>query len=179
MFKTPIYYFLMFLFFLCASALQSTFLNSILGSFKPNLHLILIIYVALNRNITEGGFITLAAGYFLDIFSGSPQGFFMLSSVLTFFAIKILAQALYVHTFRLEVLSVFVGSLLFFIMNIILFLIFTNYHFSMFAILFHTIISAVLNTLIAYFAFPWLTHVDLWMNKKREKKVVIGAPQEW
>lgn len=82
--------------------LQSTLLHEFFGIYKPNLFVIIISYLALNRFAIEGGILSYILGYFLDLNSGAPFGFYQAVFILTFYGAKILNEALLVHSTIVE-----------------------------------------------------------------------------
>ncbi|MBI2609293.1 MAG: rod shape-determining protein MreD [Deltaproteobacteria bacterium] len=162
------------LFLFLAGSLEPTLFAALFGHFKPHLLLLLVIYASLYRTIPEGGFMSLLAGYFQDIFSGSPQGFYMLSFMLVFFTIKILSQAFYVPGKKLEVLSIFLGTLLATLYGLVILSIFTDHAAHFFVVFLRSALSALWNTLIGYFLFAGFHTFDLWVGKRDTKKVITG-----
>jgi len=80
--------FLLFVTFLFIT-LQTTILSpKYLGSYYPDLNLILITYVSINFNFGIGLFITLLNGYLMDLFSGYFLGSFLVSRLVIFFVVS-------------------------------------------------------------------------------------------
>ncbi len=173
--KSILYFFVSTVVLIILVCFQSTLFELILKNYKPNFLIIFTIYLALYRNIPEGGFLALFAGYLQDAFSGSPMGFYMFSFVLVFFSIKVLSQAFFFQGFLTEILSVFVGSILFSICNILSIVLFTDHLISFLKLLLHTGVSALFNTVIAYLLFPVFTNFDLHLAKKEKKRVVTES----
>ncbi|MBI2027693.1 MAG: rod shape-determining protein MreD, partial [Deltaproteobacteria bacterium] len=128
-----------------ALALQTTLLYALFGKYKPHLLLIIIVYLAIHRPIFEGGLLALYCGYLLEFYSGSPQGLFMFSSIVTFFLIKIISQAFYIPGRLIDVLLVLLGSLCFSITALSCFFIFSQASVDYTTFLSRNFVSALLN----------------------------------
>ena len=172
MLRKTLYGLTIFFGFLCIASLQMTLLPAIMGDFKPNLLLLVVIYTALYRNITEGGILSLFCGYLLDIFSGSPQGLFMFSCIVVFFSIKILAQAFFAQSIVLEFSAIFVGSFFATITCLICLVIFTDHEIIASQVFFYNFTSMIFNLAVAYLMFPVISKLDLWINKRIGSRVI-------
>lgn len=76
-------------FALIAMAFQGTlFNNPSIAFFQPDIVLLLVLWVAMKRDFTEGGLLTLALSYLMEIKSGAPAGLFMTSSMSIFLATR-------------------------------------------------------------------------------------------
>lgn len=55
---------------------------------QPDVALLVIVWVALRRDFTEGGMITLIIGNICEIHSASPQGYFMIIYMMIYLAVR-------------------------------------------------------------------------------------------
>lgn len=74
---------------------QSTVIYALFPAFmKPDLILILIIYLGISPGLITGGILVFFCGLLSDTFSGSPFGLFLFSYLSFFFFIKLLGKFL-------------------------------------------------------------------------------------
>ncbi len=128
-------------------------------------------YVALYRSIPEGGVLSLLSGYFSDLFSGAPHGLYMCIFILVFFSIKVLSQAFYIHAKHLEILCIFLGSIIYFLLILPLLSIFTDSLFSIPPLMIRMAAVTMVNTLIAFFMYPYFRKLDLFSHKREKGSV--------
>lgn len=171
--KKTLYYIILVIYILLSLVFQTTLFHHFLGHFKPNLLLILTVYIALYRSIPEGGVLTLLSGYYFDLFSGAPQGLYMCVFILVFFSIKVLSQAFYIHAKHLEILCILLGSLIYFALIPALLSIFTDSLFDTGSFIKRMLVITCINTLLAAFIYPYFRKLDLFIHK-REKGSVIS-----
>jgi cell shape-determining protein MreD len=57
--------------------------------FQPSLALLAVVWIGLKRRFEEGGWMVLALGYVVELFSSVPQGVVMLSLILTYFWVRL------------------------------------------------------------------------------------------
>jgi len=169
--KKTLYYVLLISYFIVSLVFQTTLLHDVFGHFKPNFLLILTVYVALYRSIPEGGALCLVAGYLFDLFSGAPQGLYMFVFILVFFSIKVLSQAFYIHSRHLEILCIFLGSIIFFVLIPPLLSIFTDSLIDTYSFLVRMIVVCCLNTLVAACIYPYCRQLDLMIHKREKGSV--------
>ena len=172
--KKTLYYFILIFYIFLSLIFHTTLFHQILGHFKPNFLLILTVYIALYRSIPEGGLLSLLSGYFFDIFSGAPQGLYMCAFILVFFYIKVLSQAFYIHAKHLEALCIFLGSLIYFVLILVLLLIFTDALVDPSSFILRAVFITSGNTFIAVILYPYFRKFDLFIHK-REKGTLAST----
>ena len=97
-----------------------------MSSFKPDLLLIIIVFLGLRGSLETGAPLACVLGLIKDSFSGLYLGLNVFSFLLIFFAIKSTSDRLYVDSPGLFVLAVCTGSLACCTLNLILLLMFTS-----------------------------------------------------
>lgn len=102
MIKSAFNFFLILCFGYICLLFQSTLLHEFFGMYKPNLFVIMVSYLALNRFAIEGAILSFIFGYFLDLNSGAPFGFYPAVLILTFYGAKIFNEAFLVHSTIVE-----------------------------------------------------------------------------
>ena len=156
--------FILFFAYICL-LFQSTLLHQFFGIYKPNMFVIVIAYLALNRFAIEGGFIALILGYFLDLNSGAPFGFYQAVLILTFYGAKILNEALLVHSTFAEMGFVALVGILFKLCYLGVFSIYEP----IFDLLFSTFLTVCsmvfLNFLLTPLVFGGLKGLDQFLGK--------------
>ncbi len=106
--------FLMILFFsFVCIVFQSTLLHQFFGIYKPNLLVILIAYLALNRFSIEGGILSFLMGYLVELNSGAPFGLYSCIFVATYYLTKVLCQGLLIDMVLSQMGLVVLSSLIF------------------------------------------------------------------
>jgi len=103
---------LLFFSFICI-VFQSTLLHQYLGLYKPNLLVILIAYLALNRFAIEGGILSFLIGYLVELNSGAPFGLYSCVFVITYVVTKTLCQGLLIDAVLSQMGLVIISSLIF------------------------------------------------------------------
>ncbi|MBU6154779.1 MAG: hypothetical protein KGP28_10795, partial [Bdellovibrionales bacterium] len=79
------------IFALLSMAIQSTLFNSpTLAFFKPDVILFLVLWVAMKREMFEGGLLTLLFAYLIELKSGVPQGLFLIHYMCIFLITRFL-----------------------------------------------------------------------------------------
>jgi len=110
-----------------ALVLQSTVLPIFLASsFKPDLLLVLMVFIALRGSFHEGLPLAWLLGLFKDVFSGLYLGLNAFSFVVIFLTIKSVSERLYAESGTLFVISVGLASLACFSLNLLLLILFTS-----------------------------------------------------
>ena len=79
-------YLALFAFALFALTLQSTLLA--FQSFRPDLALCLVLYVAITQNVRRGALLSFLLGYAKDLFLGAPPGLFAFCLTILYLAIR-------------------------------------------------------------------------------------------
>jgi rod shape-determining protein MreD len=106
-----------FLIFLLSSLLlaifQSTLVSLIFPAYlKPDLMLILVIFLGVSFPLLSGAFLVLFCGLLYDTFSGGPLGLFSFVYLFIFFSLKLLARFLILGetiSFRIILTGVLMG----------------------------------------------------------------------
>lgn len=102
-------YFLVGLLFLL---LQSGFCSRVLGlETKPDLLLILVIYLGLHERCLRGAILCYLLGSLLDVFAGSSLGLFGTTFLVIFLAVRIIAGSFNTESSLLLLFMVFCGTL--------------------------------------------------------------------
>ncbi|MBE0598480.1 MAG: rod shape-determining protein MreD [Desulfuromonadales bacterium] len=109
------YYSLGFVFILLQTALFPRFLPFFL---KPDLLLVLIIYLGLNENYVRGGVLAYLLGCLLDVFAGNYLGLYGVACLATVFVVRGVADRLNTESSLLLLVLVFCGT---FLQGIVLF----------------------------------------------------------
>ncbi|NLY73703.1 MAG: rod shape-determining protein MreD [Firmicutes bacterium] len=113
-------------------ALQATWLAGVNlpGRIIPDLILIMVISYGLLRGPDEGLFFGLAAGLFLDLVAGGAIGVQTLSKTIAGFSAGLLEKTIFKDNLLVPVIAVFVGTLLFESLNVLMYLSFGgNYNY--------------------------------------------------
>ena len=88
-----------FIFILLMSLLviifQSTILNLLFKNFRPDILLILIVYISFNRYIVEGALLSLIIGWFVETYSGVPHGLIITVYLWVFLVSKMVGLAVF------------------------------------------------------------------------------------
>lgn len=89
---------------------------------RPDILLILTLYLGLSFPPLFGGFLAFFMGYLMDLFSGNALGFYTLSRPLVFFAAQFFRERFYMEGFYSRFLFAFIysmleGFLIFILMN--------------------------------------------------------------
>lgn len=103
---------ILFFSFLCI-VFQSTLLHQFFGIYKPNLLVILIAYLALNRFSIEGGILSFLIGYGVELNSGAPFGLYSCVFVTTYTVTKVLCQGLLMDAVLAQMGLVVLSSIIF------------------------------------------------------------------
>lgn len=78
---------------------------------KPDLLLILVIYLGLNEHYVGGALLSYALGSFFDVFAGSHPGLYGIALMATFLVVRTVIGRLNTESSALLLLMVFCGSL--------------------------------------------------------------------
>ena len=105
-----------FLFFLLVGVFLVTLQTTLLTSFlvqrvRPDLVLILILYLGLSRTTVSGGMVAFLLGYLLDLFSGNAFGVYCFTRPLIFFISRLFQSRFYWEGFSFQCLFVLFFSL--------------------------------------------------------------------
>lgn len=105
--------------------LQSTLLTSLhIQRIRPDLVLILILYLGLFYSPVSGGILTLFMGFLMDLFSGNSFGLYTLSRPFIFYIAQFFRGRFYLESYRSQFLFVFIlglveGLLIFFLLSVL------------------------------------------------------------
>ncbi len=100
-----------FLLGFCFVLLQTTIFPRILPfNYKPDLLLILIIYLGLNERYVQGGLLAYALGSLQDVFAGHFPGLFGLVQLVTFLSVRGAMNRLNTESSLLLLVLVFAGT---------------------------------------------------------------------
>jgi rod shape-determining protein MreD len=102
----------LFVFAILCLIFQSTLLHECFGIFKPNLIIIILSYLALNRFAMEGGIMAFLLGYCVELGSGAPFGLYSSVFVLVFYSAKFICEGFYIHTLIAQMSLVVVTTVL-------------------------------------------------------------------
>ena len=92
---------------------QATVWTSLsIQSFRPDLILILIVYLAFSHSPISGGILAFFMGYLMDVFSANTIGLYTLSRPLLFYAVQHFRKRFYLEGFPFQFLFVFLAALL-------------------------------------------------------------------
>ncbi len=101
----------MILIALLALAFQGTLFNNVsLAFFQPDIILFLVLWVAMKREFTEGGILTLIFGYLVEIKSAAPKGLFLTNYMVIFLMARFLYKNFQVLNKRSLVMVGIVGA---------------------------------------------------------------------
>lgn len=169
-FLNAVNFLLIFFFAFIFIAFQTTFFHEILGNYKPNLLIILLSYLVLNRFSIEGGILAFLLGYITELHSGSPGGLYPVTFVLTFYGAKIISGGFLIHTMVSEVLFVGAITLLYKIFLMLVLAMQNMVHFSLLTSLLKMVPVACFNLLLAPVLFFLLKETDSIFGKERPIK---------
>ncbi|HBQ20349.1 MAG: hypothetical protein A2Z91_05455 [Deltaproteobacteria bacterium GWA2_38_16] len=145
---------------------QSTLLHQFFGIYKPSLLLILLSYLALNRFSIEGGILAFLLGYFIELNSGAPFGFYSCVLVLAFYASKIISVGFFVHTILSEMGFVIIVSIVYKICFLIILSLYEPIQRILMPTFSTLMAMAFLNVLLTPIIFFGLKQWDLFLNKE-------------
>jgi rod shape-determining protein MreD len=92
--------------------LQTTLLTSLsIQRIRPDIVLILILYLGLLYPPISGGILALFMGFFMDLFSGNVFGLYTLSRPLIFYVAQFFKGGFYLESFTSQFLFVFIFGL--------------------------------------------------------------------
>ena len=146
--------------------LQSTlFTNKALAFFQPDVVLFLVLWVAMKRDFTEGGLLTLLFGYCVELQSAAPSGLFLCDYMFIFMLARFLYKNFHIINRRTLVL-VGISAGLFSRINILFILYLVNKAENQW---FHTIQllapTAIIHGLLIIPVFKFLHRFDMWTLK--------------
>ncbi len=171
--KTFVYvlnFFSVLLFCVVCVVFQSTIFHALFGIYKPNLLLIVISYLALNRFTIEGGILAYACGYFVELNSGGVFGFYSIVMVLTFLAAKLFSEGFFIKSLPSQMTLVFVTSFVFKTLFILVLSIYRPLH-EIFGITMVSVFPmALLNVILMPVVFFLLKHLDRIFAKEPPSK---------
>ena len=157
---------ILFFSFLCI-VFQSTLLHQFFGIYKPNLLVILIAYLALNRFAIEGGVLSFLIGYLVELNSGAPFGLYSCVFVATYYLTKILCQGLLIDMVLAQMGLVVLASLIFKLSFLGILSIYQPLRETFLTSLFSLLSTAFLNFLLTPIVFFSLTLWDALLAKER------------
>ena len=135
---------------------------------QPDVVLLAVIWCSLRRSFTEGGILTLIFGNLAEIHSGAPQGLFLISYMAVYLSMRALARffviadqyALVAWTLGMSVFWKLCNLFVLYLMNL------ASHQWR------HTLVllapGAVMNGILAVWAYRWLTRLD-WATFKSER----------
>lgn len=93
--------------------LQTTLLMTLpIQRIRPDIVLILILYLSLSYPLISGGILTVFFGYLMDLFSGNSFGLYTFSRPLIFFMAQFFMNRFYLKGFSSQFIFVFIFALL-------------------------------------------------------------------
>lgn len=93
-------------------ALQTTLFASLpIQRIRPDLVMILTLYLGLSYPPISGGILAFLLGYFMDLFSGNSFGLYTFSRTLIFFIAQLFKDRIYLESFPSQSLFVFIFTL--------------------------------------------------------------------
>jgi rod shape-determining protein MreD len=93
--------------------LQTTLLSSFpLQRIRPDILLILTLYLAFSSSPIFGGTLAFFMGYLMDLFSGNVMGFYTFSRPLVFFTAQFFKERFYLESFSSQFLFAFISGTL-------------------------------------------------------------------
>src|SRR4030042_3633850 len=157
--------------------LQTTLLTSLpIQRIRPDLVLILILYLGLFYPPISGGILALFIGFLMDLFSGNGFGLYTLSRPLIFYMAQLFKGRFYLESFTSQFLFVFIfglveGLLIFILLNVLNPGPIGNFYPLLFTFLFPQsfftgLITPVLFFLIHKVTFPFFGHHELELREK-------------
>ncbi|OGQ34118.1 MAG: rod shape-determining protein MreD [Deltaproteobacteria bacterium RIFCSPHIGHO2_12_FULL_43_9] len=171
-----------FIFILLISLLiiifQSTFLNLLFKGFRPDLILIVIVYLSFHRYLVEGALLSLIIGWFVESLSGAPHGMIMTVYLWIFLIAKMVGIAVFLTRTVGTLLVVFLMSLL---QNLLVWgitYLFFPANISFEAVAGEWIPTVVLQLIITPLVFGLFSSLDKLFGKESPSKItgVLGAP---
>lgn len=139
---------------------QSTLLHEWFGIYKPNLLVIILCYLALNRSGLEGALLAYLSGYLVELNSVGAFGLYSSVMTLTFLAAKLFSEGFFIKSLSSQMALVFVTSFVFKAFFILILSIYKPLH----EIFGMTMISvfpmALLNVMLMPIFFFVLKHLD-------------------
>ena len=151
---------------LFALTLQSTLFNHpSIAFFQPDILIFFTIWVAIRRSFIEGGILTLAFGYLMEIHSAAPCGFYLCTYMLIYLTARFLYQQFQISNNRVLVI-VGIGFAVFMRLVVLFILYLLNrsdnvWHHTL-QLLAPTIFS---HGILIYFIFRMLNRFDNWSLK--------------
>jgi len=92
---------------------QTTLWTSLsIQSFRPDILLILVVYLAFSYSPISGGILAFSLGYLMDLFSGNTIGLYTLSRPLLFYGVQHFRSRFYLEGFPFQFLFVFLAAFL-------------------------------------------------------------------
>ncbi len=151
--------------------LQSTLFNwGILQWLHPDFVLILVIWLALKREFTEGGILTILLASFAEVHSAAPRGVFLFDYMLIFLSIRAFSKMFVVYHIRQWIGVTALCSAVWLIGNAFL-VFFLKGQGIGFVSLLASLVQNLLPTAIAsYWLYPFMDRFDTLTFKKRERE---------
>jgi len=156
---------------------QSTLLHQGFGIFKPNLILIIVTYLALNRFAIEGGIVAYFLGYLVELNSGAPSGLFPAVMVLTFYTAKLCSEGLFINTGLSQMALVAVVSIMSKVFLVLVTFIYAPVGSLMQQIIVSVFPMAALNFLLTPIIFFLMKQMDRLLGKERSSKTGTQEPE--
>ena len=154
---------------LLALALQGTlFTNSTIAFFQPDIIILIVLWMAMKREFTEGGILTLILGYLVELKSAAPRGLFLTKSMFLFLIARFLYKQFQVLNTR-TLMLIGISAALFSQLNILFILYLLNKSDNQW---FHTLQllapTAIVHGIIIIPVFKLLAKFDFWTLKSPE-----------
>ena len=157
---------------------QSTVLSMFFKSLRPDLILILIIYLSFHRYLLEGIFLSLIIGWFVEALSGVPHGLIMTTYLWIFLVSKMVGLAVFLMRIWGTLLVVTLMGLFQIVLVFGLTTIFLQTNPSFDLLIKDWFAALFLQLITTPFIFLCLTEIDRIFVKESPSKItgVLGAP---
>lgn len=143
---------------------------------KPNLVLLLVVYIALNRNFFEGILIAFVVSYIESLHTPSLIGGVLVVNILIFFVLNFLSRNVFVRSLKMLLIlitSVVVAEKIVFLL-LVIFLRDTSFGFIWF--IKRCLIEIPINILFYFPVFGLLRKIDLFTGVKKERTDFFSGP---
>jgi hypothetical protein len=156
-------------FALVSMALQSTLFNSpTLAFFKPDVILFLVLWVAMKREMFEGGVLTLLFSYLIELKSGVPQGLFLIHYMFVFLTTRFLYGKFQVMN-RRSLILIGTSAAVFSHLNLLFLMYLLNKSENLWFLTIQILApTAIVHGALIPLVFKFLYHFDHWTFKNPE-----------
>jgi hypothetical protein len=155
---------LVFLFCVSLALLTTVFKSGFLQYLAPNLFVILLVWISLQRSFLLGGVLTLILAHFYEIFSGAPQGLILLIAMILFLFYHFLVKWVVIPNQKILVLWTMVGCFFFKLLHFIFLTRMVHHWHLATASLTSLIPETLIVGLLAEFCFEKLKMFDHWFQ---------------